>query len=330
MKCPKCNYLGFETGDRCRNCGYDFSLLSAAENDVADYEIHPAAVDDLPIQFVDRHLQDLPISLASDASFEEVSLTPESLPDDTPDLVEVPLAAPVTPFTRTGASATSEVLPLFTPAGHDDEPLIKLPPAPRPPLAVRRTPETPRLRAVPRAGSRPSPAPVLQFSEENVERPAPPSEEPRIAPSDPVQSGNATSPIRPMARITAVAIDYLILLGIDCAVLYFTLRMAGLAMGEWRLLPLPPLLAFLGLLKLAYFYAFTAVGGQTIGKMAVGTCVVADNGSPVDAARAMRRTSAGVVSLLLLGAGFLPALFGDHRALHDRLAGTRVVRLRPA
>jgi rubrerythrin len=22
VKCPKCNYLGFETGDRCRNCGY--------------------------------------------------------------------------------------------------------------------------------------------------------------------------------------------------------------------------------------------------------------------------------------------------------------------
>ena len=29
MKCPKCGYLGFEDVDRCRNCGYDFSLLSA-------------------------------------------------------------------------------------------------------------------------------------------------------------------------------------------------------------------------------------------------------------------------------------------------------------
>ena len=29
MKCPKCSYLGFETGDRCKNCGYDFSLLAA-------------------------------------------------------------------------------------------------------------------------------------------------------------------------------------------------------------------------------------------------------------------------------------------------------------
>jgi uncharacterized RDD family membrane protein YckC len=126
----------------------------------------------------------------------------------------------------------------------------------------------------------------------------------------------------------AMLIDYSILLGIDAAVLYFTLRMAGLAMNEWRLLAVAPMFAFLGLLKMAYFYAFTAVGGQTVGKMAVGTCVVTDSGRPVDAARAMRRTSAGLVSFLLLGLGFVPALFGDHRALHDRLAGTRVVRLR--
>ena len=30
MKCPKCGYLGFETTDRCRNCGYDFSLAAPA------------------------------------------------------------------------------------------------------------------------------------------------------------------------------------------------------------------------------------------------------------------------------------------------------------
>ena len=28
MKCPKCGYLGFETTDRCRNCGYDFSFAA--------------------------------------------------------------------------------------------------------------------------------------------------------------------------------------------------------------------------------------------------------------------------------------------------------------
>ena len=29
MKCPKCDYIGFEPTDRCRNCGFDFSLSAA-------------------------------------------------------------------------------------------------------------------------------------------------------------------------------------------------------------------------------------------------------------------------------------------------------------
>ena len=144
-----------------------------------------------------------------------------------------------------------------------------------------------------------------------------------------VSSGLVTmQPGRLPARVVALLVDYGILLGIDAGVVYFTVRMAGLSPGEWRLLPAVPMIAFLALLKVAYFYAFTAVGGQTIGKMAVGTCVVTENGTPIDAARAMRRTSAGALSFLLLGLGFVPALFGDRRALHDRLAGTRVIRLR--
>ena len=296
MKCPKCDYLGFETGDRCRNCGYDFSLLPVVDPAPPDYEIHPPAVDDVPVHVIDEML---------DTRLERLS-------DDAID------------------KGAADALPLFTPAAQDDdEPLIRLPAAPRPPLAVRRTPEPPRLRSVPRSASRPATtAPVLQFAEEVEERPAPPEARPPQA-VERVPAGTITEqPSRPGARLIAMLIDYGILLGIDAAVVYFTLRMAGLTMNEWRLLPVTPMLTFLGLLKVAYFYAFTAVGGQTIGKMAVGTCVVGDDGHPVDAALAMRRTSAGIVSFLLLGLGFIPALFGDHRALHDRLAGTRVVRLR--
>ena len=36
MKCPKCGYLGFEHVERCRNCGYDFSLSSPASQSVPD------------------------------------------------------------------------------------------------------------------------------------------------------------------------------------------------------------------------------------------------------------------------------------------------------
>ena len=30
MRCPKCAYISFDTGERCRNCGYDFSLADEA------------------------------------------------------------------------------------------------------------------------------------------------------------------------------------------------------------------------------------------------------------------------------------------------------------
>jgi uncharacterized RDD family membrane protein YckC len=334
VKCPKCDYLGFETGDRCKNCGYDFSLLSIADSDPPDYDIYPAAVDDVPVPVIDdmgRH--DRWLDNREEPLGNRLVLEPSSR-DDVDEALDNALTSsltpespfrpsappPIVPFMSSGsAAATESALPLFTPTqDDDDEPLIKLPSAPRAPLAVRRTPDTPRLRAVPpRSAWRPSPAPALQFSEEVVE------------PIEVLRPGVITAqPSRTGARLIAVLIDHLILFGIDAAVVYFTLRMAGLSMAEWSVLPVAPMATFLGLLKVAYFYAFTAVGGQTIGKMAVGTCVVADNGAPIDAAGAMRRTSAGVVSFLLFGLGFVPALFGEHRALHDRLAGTRVVRVR--
>jgi uncharacterized RDD family membrane protein YckC len=382
VKCPKCSYLGFETGDRCKNCGYDFSLLPASDAGAADYEIHQPARDDLPIHVADEFDRrsgeddadvadpwigadrDDPLGGKADVvptSRDEIdaiddsltlSLTPEApFVDDADDRMhlrldeheldapaavdvsyhssrpELPHPSAVVRFAGpSSASGAADALPLFRPSDdEDDEPLVKLPATPRPPLAVRRTPDTPRLRAVPRpASSRPAPAPVLQFSEEFTERAV---EEPKTSPAM-TRGSISGQPSTAGARLIAIAIDCAILAGIDLAVLYFTLRMAGLETAEWPLVPLAPMLTFLALLKVSYFYAFTAVGGQTIGKMAVGTCVVGVDGSPVDAAGAIRRTAAGALSFLLLGLGFVPALFGDHRALHDRLAGTRVIRLR--
>jgi uncharacterized RDD family membrane protein YckC len=92
------------------------------------------------------------------------------------------------------------------------------------------------------------------------------------------------------------------------------------------MLPAVPLVAFLVFIKLAYFSAFTAVGGQTIGKMAAGIRVIADDAALIDPARAVRRTIVGPLSLAAFGAGLIPLLFGDdRRPLHDRVAHTRVV-----
>ena len=229
--------------------------------------------------------------------------------------------------------AAAPPLPLFTRAfsADEDEPLIKLPAAPRPPLAVRRTPETPRLRVVPKPTRSAEPAPVLAFEEPE------PQPQAEIAPL-PAMSARPVSqfwaePLKdaaplsaPAVRLAAAAIDHLLLAAVDVVVIYFTTRIAGLTMGDWAALPPVPMVAFLLMLKLSYFAAFTAVGGQTIGKMALGLRVVGADRSPVDGALAIKRTLAGAVSGLLLGLGFVPAFFdGERRTLHDRVARTRVV-----
>ncbi len=349
MKCPKCSYLGFDTGERCRNCGYDFSLMSIDE---------PAAELSLRLEADDQSGHDWRDQF--DGALATVAGRPEgrplhpsgrperrplrpSVPQVEADLqvglknpsveadlqVGLPSSAAAIDFEPTlpppsfrGAPA----LPLFgsSPAG-EDEPLIKVPARPRAPLAVRRTPETPRARAVSRPIERPAPDPALNFAEESVAPAAPaPSALFRMSAAGLISA--ETSAAGP--RLLAAIVDHGILLTIDAVVLYLTLRIAQLTISEWTALPILPMGTFLGLLKLSYFTAFTCVGGQTIGKMAAGIRVVSDDHRPIGAVHAVHRALAGAVSFMTLGAGFVPALFGsDRRALHDRLAHTRVVTL---
>ena len=329
MKCPKCSYLGFETGDRCKNCGYDFSLMAkthAPEEVEVDLMLHLNEADSTTtpgwLDSIDLHSQ-----AADDV---DVSMHAVLEPKPGSEPVSVPRPAPiaalraVSPLAPAAASAPESRLPLFSPASEEDgdEPLIKLPTTPRPPLAVRKTPDMPRLRAVPRPALRLArePDPVLEFQEEVTSE----EDERSVAPPPIVHIEGETG--SPRARLAAALVDNAILFGIDLAVVYLTLRMAGLAMGDWTALPLAPLAAFLLLVKLSYFAAFTAVGGQTIGKMASHLRVVTEQGAPVGGAGAIQRTAVGAISALALGLGFLPALLGsDRRALHDRIAGTRVV-----
>ena len=108
MKCPKCGYLGFESGDRCRNCGYDFSLAppAAAALDLAlGREVEPSR----PALDLDRIIGGVDPAPAAD----------------------LPLFTP-SPRRR---------------QADEDAPLIQMPSRPRPPLGVRRaTPEVPRAR----------------------------------------------------------------------------------------------------------------------------------------------------------------------------------------
>ena len=325
MKCPKCNYLGFETGDRCRNCGYDFSLITVSDPRPLDMdlELRSARSDE-------RDLSDWPLREASVPRAISAASVAETQPAGQASA-------------RPGASAPKprlsrdSKLPLFTRGDKADEPLIKLPVTPRPPLAVRRTPDSPRLQVVSRAVRAVERDPPLEFDGTTRSTPEPARDEPADATPPQGVSHVPTNdehpgPIdlgAPAARVVAAAIDHVLLAAIDIAVIYFTLRISGLAMSEWATVPALPLVLFLLLLKLAYFSAFTAVGGQTIGKMALRIRVVTEDHGSIDAALALRRAAVGAVSTVFLGLGLLPAFFdAERRAFHDRVARTRVVALR--
>ena len=285
----------------------------------------PSGTGDIDIDLPLRPSDDtLPVSVQWDDTFEAASASSPPSNDRSDPVPPAPA--------RSGAQAEriGRRLPLFAPAAGDDrdEPLIKLPATPRPPLAVRRTPDPRRLKAVPRPSRPIASTPSLEFVEET---PAAPVVESAADIRARTAASLAARPAHaevsgPGPRLSAVAVDHFLLSAIDLAVIYFTLRMAGLAMADWAALPLVPLVAFLLLVKLAYFCTFTTVGGQTIGKMAARIRVVTTEDASVDGALAVKRALAGAVSAALLGLGYLPALIGsDRRALHDRVTRTRVV-----
>lgn len=81
-------------------------------------------------------------------------------------------------------------------------------------------------------------------------------------------------------------------------------------------------------LFLTYFSFFTFYGGQTPGKMVWRLRVVTTDGLPLSWLRAVGRTFAYYLSFFTLGLGFLLAAFPPaKRALHDYVAGTRVVEV---
>ena len=128
--------------------------------------------------------------------------------------------------------------------------------------------------------------------------------------------------------VGALAIDAALLLAIAAAVLALTLRIVGLSLDWHDVRVLPPVLfaSFLVVVLLGYLATFTVAGGQTIGKMLMKVRVMGDDGRAVDLSGSILRAVGCALVPLTLGLSYVPVLLtGDRRALHDRLAGTRVV-----
>jgi uncharacterized RDD family membrane protein YckC len=282
---------------KCPKCGYlGFERVDRCRNCGYDFSFsqHSAPEADLPIRA-------------------------ESDPDEGAQAADLSLSAPV----ASTQSALTPVLPLFGDPIADDVPLITRPSPPRPPLAVRRaTPELPRFKADTAR------APMLDLDSDFASPSPPGAWRERTVP---VHEASAAESASLFARLCAVVLDLSILAIVDLIVVYFTVQICGLTAQDLGVLPKGPLIAFLLVQNVGYLVAFTA-GGQTLGKMAAGIRVVTDDAdSQLDLGRAVVRTIVWFVLAIPAGLGFASALFShDHRGLHDRFSGTRVVRAAPA
>jgi uncharacterized RDD family membrane protein YckC len=301
MKCPTCGYIGFETSDRCRNCGYEFAQAAAAT----------------PAPELSLRDSDAGGPLREIAIHEDGEDATRSGATRGPNIERV-----MQNLDRMLGDAPPD-LPLFN-DGPDSEPdlppLVSTGTSPRRPLAVRRaTPDPARLR--------PKPVRHQPIAQQPLELPLADTPAPAAAARTRHQPTEAIG-APPLRRAVAALIDLTLLAAIDLVVVYFTLRMCGLSSAEVAMLPAAPLGAFFLLVNGGYLAAFTAAGGQTIGKMACGLRVVGHADQPVSGGLAIIRAAGCLASLASLGLGFIPALVGEGgRAIEDRLADTRVVRV---
>lgn len=353
MRCPKCHYLSFDPEPRCRNCGYGFSIEDAdlplrtpesspesSKDPLHDLSFRTPQNDDVHATSYGEHdeatshrstarrrpLPEAPLEVA--APIEAVSEPPR-----------VPRPAPTTelPLFVKALSASEPSLPP-EPMPMVDDSLVRTPVEPRAPLAVRR--KAPDSGAAARARAEAAAARKLGPLDrdlledlqriEKVERKEAAAEaraEARAARDSALPGDRAGA----SKRLAAAALDAALLGVLASVVLWVVLRWCDLSLDRAGVLPVAPVVAFLLIVGLGYLLMFTAAGGQTLGKMAFGIRVVGDDetsgsGQAITVKQAVYRAILTVPSVLVLGAGFVPALVGDERAFHDRLAHTRVVR----
>ena len=127
-------------------------------------------------------------------------------------------------------------------------------------------------------------------------------------------------------RTVAVIIDFVVILTAQAAFIFAAGRIWGADLLESSLLG--ALVTFFTFVFAgAYSVVLHAHEGQTVGKMVVKVRVERLGGQPLSKGTALLRWVGALISALLLLLGFvLAGLREDKRALHDLLAGTRVVR----
>lgn len=83
------------------------------------------------------------------------------------------------------------------------------------------------------------------------------------------------------------------------------------------------------IIQITYQAILLGMRGQTLGKMAMKIKVVTPDGGKIGWGKAIGRPVAEILSSCMLAIGYIIAIWDpEKRALHDRLAGTRVIKLK--
>lgn len=139
-------------------------------------------------------------------------------------------------------------------------------------------------------------------------------------------------------RLGAYLIDYIVLMVVQMMVQFPVMAMFGFGVGmqfDPQSGGFPPgffamygvILALQFIVVTGYKVFFLGRFGATPGKMALSLKVVRSDGGRITHSRALGRALAQIVSAAVLFIGYIIAGFDEEkRALHDRIADTRVVR----
>ena len=201
----------------------------------------------------------------------------------------------------------------------------ELPPPVRPDRVVAST----RQKKVPSASAEEPATPGFIFQEAK-QAAADLPDDAEVAPTDPVPLRMAGFWLRSVALLVDVSLVVLLAIGgatlVDLAVQVGGMISSAAEAGlEWLDTTATSLLVVL--VALCYFTLFVGFRGQTPGKMLLGLKIVRTTGQEVGYGRALVRWIGQCLGLLPLGLGFLMvALSRKKQALHDKIAGTYVVR----
>lgn len=132
------------------------------------------------------------------------------------------------------------------------------------------------------------------------------------------------------ARLGAYLIDIMVVQGIFIAIWgappSTPVTPSGFPDFEAMARDLAPRITYEMLIIIGYNVLLNGQFGATLGKFAVGARIVNTDGSPIGFGKALLRWLAMIVTNITLGIGFLIVAFRrDKRALHDLIAGTKVV-----